>query len=145
MLPQKGSSLRLIAHKIIEVFEIAGRTERMMPGLNALKPKAPRMFDLLQMSYDPKDIGYYDKKPLKLRANSQQITCWELAIDLLGIIETLEERRLIWAKAMRYSWVGLARQFGCHRVTIKKRYKAAILNLEFRLEKSMIDKIDKII
>ena len=90
MLPQKGSSLRLIAHKIIEVFEIAGRAERMMPGLNALKPKAPKMFDLLQMSYDPKDIGYYDKKPLKLRANSQQITCWELAIDLLGIIETLE-------------------------------------------------------
>tara|TARA_R110002051_G_scaffold156524_2_gene228288 strand:+ start:370 stop:786 length:417 start_codon:yes stop_codon:yes gene_type:complete len=137
--------LRLIAHKIIEVFEIAGRAERMMPGLNSLKPKAPRMYDLLKMSYDPKDIGYYDKKPLKLRANNQQISCWELAIDLLGIIETLEERRLLWARAMRYSWVGLARQFGCHRVTIKKRYSAAILNLEFRLKKSMIDKIDKLI
>ena len=137
--------MRLIAHKIIEVFEVAGRAERMMPGLNALKPKIPRMYDLLEMSYDPKDIGYYDKKPLKLRANPQQIACWELAIDLLGKIKTLEDRRLIWAKAMRYSWVSLARQFGCHRVTIKKRYKAAVLTLEFSLDKTMIDKIDKLI
>ena len=137
--------MRLIAPKIIEVFEIAGRTERMMPGLNSLKPKTPRMFDLLEMSYDPKDIGYYDKKPLRLRANSQQISCWELSIDLLAKIEKLEDRRLIWAKAMRYSWVALAKQFGCHRVTVKKKYTAAIFNLEFSLDKSVVDKIDKLI
>jgi len=137
--------VRIIAHKIIEVFEVAGRTERMMPGLNALKPKTPNMYDVLKMSYDPKDIGFWQKKGLKLRANSHQITCWELAIDLLIKIEKLEDRRLIWARAMRYSWVALARQFGCHRVTIKKKYTAAILNLEFNLDKTMIDKIDKLI
>ena len=129
----------------MEVFEVAGRTERMMPGLNALKPKTPRMYDVLKMSYDPKDIGFWQKKGLKLRANSHQITCWELAIELLIKIEKLEDRRLIWAKAMRYSWVALARQFGCHRVTIKKKYTAAILNLEFSLDKSVLDKIDKLI
>ena len=137
--------MRIIAHKIMEVFEVAGRTERMMPGLNALKPKTPRMYDVLKMSYDPKDIGFWHKKGLKLRANSHQITCWELAIELLIKIEKLEDRRLIWARAMRYSWVALARQFGCHRVTIKKKYTAAILNLEFNLDKSLIDKIDKLI
>jgi len=129
----------------MEVFEVAGRTERMMPGLNALKPKTPKMYDVLKMSYDPKDIGFWQKKGLKLRANSHQITCWELAIELLIKIEKLEDRRLIWAKAMRYSWVALARQFGCHRVTIKKKYTAAILNLEFSLDKSLIDKIDNLI
>ena len=129
----------------MEVFEVAGRTERMMPGLNALKPKTPRMYDVLKMSYDPKDIGFWQKKGLKLRANSHQITCWELAIELLIKIEKLEDRRLIWARAMRYSWVALARQFGCHRVTIKKKCTAAIFNLEFNLDKSLIDKIDKLI
>ena len=129
----------------MEVFEVAGRTERLMPGLNAIKPKTPKMYSVLQMSYDPKDIGYWQKKGLKLRANSHQITCWELAIELLIKIEKLEDRRLIWAKAMRYSWVALARQFGCHRVTIKKKYTAAIFNLEFNLDKSLIDKIDKLI
>ena len=137
--------MRLISHKIIEIFSEAGRAERMMPGLNALKPKAPRMFDLLEMSYDPKDVGHYSKKPMKLRANPRQIACWELAIDLLAKIEKIEDRRLIWAKAMRYSWVALAKQFGVHRVTIKRRYLAALLSLEFNLEKSLVDKIDKII
>ena len=137
--------MRLISHKIIEIFSEAGRAERMMPGLNALKPKVPRMFDLLEMSYDPKDVGYYSKKTMKLRANPKQIACWELAIDLLAKIEKIEDRRLIWAKAMRYSWVALARQFGVHRVTIKRRYLAALLSLEFNLEKSLVDKIDKII
>ena len=137
--------MRIIAHKIMEVFEVAGRTERLMPGLNAIKPKTPKMYSVLQMSYDPKDIGYWQKKGLKLRANSHQITCWELAIELLIKIEKLEDRRLIWARAMRYSWVALARKFGCHRVTIKRRYTAAILNLEFNLDKSVLDKIDKLI
>ena len=117
----------------------------MMPGLNALKPKTPRMYDILQMSYDPTDMGYWQKKGFKLRANNHQIACWELAIDLLIKVKKNEERRLIWAKAMRYSWVALGRKFGCHRVTIKRRYTAAILNLEFDLEKSLIDKIDKLI
>ena len=103
------------------------------------------MYDLLQMSYNEKDIGFYDKKPLKLRANSHQIACWELSIDLLGKINKLEDRRLIWARACRFSWVALAKQFGCHRVTIKRRYLAAIINLEFNLDKSVIDKIDKLI
>jgi hypothetical protein len=137
--------LRLIAHKIIEVFNVAGRTERMMPGLNSIKPKTPKMFDLLEMTYNQKDVGFYAKKPLKLRANAHQITCWELAIDLLGKIEKLDDRRLIWAKACRFSWVALGKQFGVHRVTIKRRYIAAIINLEFNLEKSLVDKIDKII
>ena len=64
---------------------------------------------------------------------------------LLGKIKSLEDRRFIWAIARRYSWGSLARQLGCHRVTIKKRYKAAVLTLEFSLDKTMIDKIDKLI
>ena len=135
--------MKLIAHKIVEVFEIAGTAERLMPTIT--KPGQPKMFDLLQMSYDKKDLGYYDKKGLKLRANSKQITCWELAIDLLLKLEKLEDKRLVWARACRYNWTQLARQFGCHRVTIKRRYKTIILDLEFKLPKETIDRIDNLI
>ncbi len=135
--------MKLVAHKIVEIFEIAGTAERLMPTIS--KPGQPKMFDLLQMSYDKKDLGYYDKKGLKLRANSKQITCWELAIDLLIKIEKLEDRRLVWARACRYNWSQLARQFGCHRVTIKRRYKSIILDLEFKLPKTTIDRIDNLI
>ena len=133
--------MKLRAGKIIEIFEVAGTTERLMPGLK--KPITPKMYDILKMSHDPKDLGFWQKKGLKLRANSKQIACWELAIDLLTKAKP-NDRKLIWKRARRYSWVALARMFGCHRVTIKRRYKQAILDLEFNLDKSLIDIIDKI-
>tara|TARA_R100001129_G_scaffold32796_1_gene22067 strand:+ start:970 stop:1371 length:402 start_codon:yes stop_codon:yes gene_type:complete len=133
--------MKLRAGKIIEIFEVAGTTERLMPGLK--KPITPKMYDILKMSHDPKDLGFWQKKGLKLRANSKQITCWELAIDLL-VKAKPNDRKLIWKRARRYSWVALARMFGCHRVTIKRRYTRAILDLEFNLDKSLIDIIDKI-
>jgi hypothetical protein len=135
--------LRLLTPKIIEIFEVAGKTDRMMP--KPTKPGTPKMYDLLKMSYDPKDIGYYDKKRLKLRANSKQISCWEMAIELLAKLPNLEKRRLVWARACRFNWSQLARQFGCHRVTIKKRYTTIILDLENSLPKSMLDRIDNLI
>tara|TARA_X000001382_G_scaffold47786_1_gene32302 strand:+ start:1194 stop:1601 length:408 start_codon:yes stop_codon:yes gene_type:complete len=135
--------LRILAPKIIDVFDVAGRTERMMPGVK--KPGSPQMFDLLEMSYDAKDVGYYQKKGLKLRANSKQIACWEMAIDLLAKIPTVEKRRLVWSRSCRFSWSVIARQFGCHRVTAKKRYKDIIIDLENVLPKSMLDRIDNLI
>tara|TARA_A100001015_G_scaffold280261_1_gene342268 strand:+ start:5752 stop:6159 length:408 start_codon:yes stop_codon:yes gene_type:complete len=135
--------LRFVAHKIIEIFNIAGTAERLMPSIS--KPGQPKMYDLLQMSYDKKDLGFYEKKGLKLRANSRQITCWELAIDLLTKMQKIEDRRLVWARAMRFNWSVLGRQFGCHRVTIKRRYKTIILDLECKLPKETIDRIDNLI
>ena len=57
------------SHKIVEVFEIAGTAERLMPTIS--KPGQPKMFDLLQMSYDKKDLGFYDKKRLEVKSKQQ--------------------------------------------------------------------------
>ena len=134
--------LRLV--KLIEIFEEAGRCERMMPGIK--KPGCPKMYDLLKMSYDPADLGYYDKKPgMRPRPTFKQMSCWEAAIDLLLLVN-LEERRLIWSRAVRYSWVTLASRFACHRVTIKRRYIRAMIRMEeqLKLNKTLLDNIDKI-
>jgi hypothetical protein len=135
--------LKLLFPKIVDLFDTAGRTERMMPNIK--KPGSPNMFDILEMSYDKKDIGFYDKKTLKLRATSKQINCWELSIDLLGKIPKVEDRRLVWARAMRFNWSLLGRQFGLHRVTVQRRYKSIILDLEHNLDKLTLDKIDNLI
>jgi len=135
--------LRLLTPKIVDIFDTAGRTERMMPNIK--KPGVPKMFDILEMSYDAKDLGFYDKKHLKLRATSKQIACWEMAIDLLAKIPKIENRRLVWARAMRFNWSALGRQFGLHRVTVQRRYKSVILDLESNLDKLTLDKIDNLI
>lgn len=137
--------MKLRAAKIIDILDTAGTAERFMPGLNSLKPTNPSMYKILRdITYEPKDYGYWNKtKKLKLRANSKQIDCWLLAIDLLPKVE-LKDRKLVWSRAIKHSWVSLAKMYSCHRVTIKRRYIKAIINLEFSLDKSLIDKIDKI-
>lgn len=117
--------------------------ERFMPKPKL--PKAASMFDILKFSYDPGDHGFHaNKDKLKLRANNKQINCWDLTIcELLPLVE-LEERQILWQRSKRYSWVALGKMFGCHRVTIKKKYINAIFNLESKLSKSLIDKIDLI-
>ena len=126
----------------MDILDEAGLAERFMPKPKL--PKAASMFDILKYTYDPKDHGYWNSKKLKLRANNKQITCWDLVVcQLLPLVE-LEERRILWARSKRYSWIALGKMFGCHRTTIKKKYINAIFNLESRLDKSLIDKIDKI-
>ena len=126
----------------MEILDEAGLAERFMPKPKL--PKAASMFDILKFSYDFKDHGYHNSKKLKLRANNKQITCWDLAIcQLLPLVE-LEDRKILWQRSKRHSWVALGKMFGCHRVTIKKKYINAIFNLESKLDKTLIDKIDKI-
>ena len=126
----------------MNILDEAGLAERFMPKPKI--PKAASMFDILKFSYDPKDFGYYNSKKLKLRANTKQINCWDLTItELLPLVE-LEDRKILWARSKRYSWVALGKMFGCHRVTMKKKYVNAIFNLESKLSKSLIDKIDNI-
>ena len=126
----------------MDILDEAGLAERFMPKPKI--PKAASMFDILEFTYDPKDYGYYNSKKLKLRANNKQITCWDLTVcQLLPLVE-LEERQILWARSKRYSWIALGKMFGCHRVTIKKKYVAAIFKLESKLDKTLIDKIDQI-
>ena len=126
----------------MDILDEAGLAERFMPKPKI--PKAASMFDILEYTYDPKDYGYYNSKKLKLRANNKQITCWDLTVtELLPLVE-LEDRQILWARSKRYSWVALGKMFGCHRTTIKKKYISAVFTLESKLDKTLIDKIDKI-
>jgi len=126
----------------MDILDEAGLAERFMPKPKI--PKAASMFDILEFTYDPKDYGYYNSKKLKLRANNKQINCWDLTVtELLPLVE-LEDRQILWARSKRYSWVALGKMFGCHRVTIKKKYVAAVFTLESKLNKTLIDKIDNI-
>ena len=134
--------MKLRCVKIMDILDEAGLAERFMPTIRV--PKAVSMFDILKFTHDPKDFGYWNSKKLKLRANNKQINCWDLTVtELLPLVE-LEERKILWARSKRYSWVALGKMFGCHRTTIKKKYVAAVFNLESKLDKSLIDKIDKI-
>ena len=45
------------------------------------------MYKILDYCYDKKDIGYYDKPKLVLRATPRQMTRYNLALDILMEID----------------------------------------------------------
>ena len=51
-------------YKLTDILETAARCDRYLPGLK--KPTTPRMFDIIETTYNPSEHGYYDKPQLKL-------------------------------------------------------------------------------
>jgi hypothetical protein len=131
-------------YKLTDILETAARCDRYLPGLK--KPTTPRMFDIIETTYNPSEHGYYIKPQLKLRATPKMIACWDVSIDLLLLLENVETRRLIWSKANKYSYSAIGRMLGLDRRKVKQVYITALIHLEslVKTQKDLLAKIDKI-
>ena len=132
---------------VVEILSDAAYAERFIS-----KPSnrnCPSMYKLLDFIRERKDIGFYDRPKLILRATPRQMTRYGLAIDILLMIEKdisddpNLDRKLLWLRANRYQWTKLGRFFGFHRITIKRRYQTLLDKLCIKL-KNNFDNLDKI-
>tara|TARA_R100001443_G_scaffold88182_1_gene94690 strand:- start:1112 stop:1591 length:480 start_codon:yes stop_codon:yes gene_type:complete len=127
-------------NNLIFLLDEAARTERFLS--KPRHPGTPSMYDLLITSYDKKDIGYYEKTLIKLRATPKQITRWEFAIDALLAIETdiskdpILDRQIVWMRANRFKWTQVGRHFGFNRISIKNRYMTILSALTNKIKKN---------
>ena len=127
-------------NNLIFLLDEAARTERFLS--KPKHPGTPSMYDLLITTYEKKDIGYYEKALLKLRATPKQITRWEFAIDALLAIETdiskepILDRQIIWMRANRFKWTQVGRHFGFTRHSIKNRYMKILSALINKIKKN---------
>ena len=149
----KKSLERLIEEKVkltelvVEILSDAAYAERFIS-----KPSnrnCPSMYKLLDFIRERKDIGFYDRPKLILRATPKQMTRYSLALDILCCIDKdisddpNLDRKLLWLRANRYQWTKLGRFFGFHRTTIKRRYETLLDKLCIKL-KNNFDNFDKI-
>ena len=132
---------------ITDILDDAAYAERFIS-----KPhnrNCPSMYKILDYCYDKKDLGFYDKPKLVLRATPRQMTRYSLALDILCTIDKdisddpNLDRKLLWLRANRYQWTKLGRFFGFHRITIKRRYQTLLDKLCIKL-KNNFDNFDKI-
>ena len=132
---------------VVEIVSDAAYAERFIS-----KPSnrtVPSMYKLLDFIRERKDIGFYDRPKLILRATPRQMTRYGLAIDILLMIEKdisddpNLDRKLMWLRANRFKWTKLGRFFGFHRTTIKRRYETVLDKLCIKL-KNNFDNFDKI-
>ena len=149
----KKSLEKLIEEKIkltelvVEIMSDAAYAERFISKPN--NNRQPSMYKLLDFIRERKDIGYYDRPKLILRATPRQMTRYSLALDILCLIDKdisddpNLDRKLLWLRANRFQWTKLGRFFGFNRVTIKKRYQTLLDKLCIKL-KNNFDNFDKI-
>ena len=132
---------------VVEILSDAAYAERFISKPN--NNRCPSMYKLLDFIRERKDIGFYDRPKLILRATPRQMTRYGLAIDILLMIEKdisddpNLDRKLMWLRANRFKWTKLGRFFGFHRTTIKRRYEILLDKLCIKL-KNNFDNLDKI-
>ena len=132
---------------VVEILSDAAYAERFISKPN--NKRCPSMYKLLDFIRERKDIGFYDRPKLILRATPRQMTRYGLAIDILLMIEKdisddpNLDRKLMWLRANRFKWTKLGRFFGFHRTTIKRRYQTLLDKLCIKL-KNNFDNFDKI-
>ena len=132
---------------VVEILSDAAYAERFISKPN--NNRQPSMYKLLEFIRERKDIGFYDRPKLILRATPRQMTRYGLAIDILLMIEKdisddpNLDRKLMWLRANRFKWTKLGRFFGFHRTTIKRRYEILLDKICIKL-KNNFDNLDKI-
>ena len=132
-----------ILEKLVKCFETAARTDRYLPGLK--RPKGGAMYSILEVLYSRHEHGFYNKKGMKLQANAKMITCYDLAIDLLSLVD-VQERQIIWSKANRFKYTQIGRMLGFDRRKVKNLYFSALFKIENKLKNDtkLLAKGDKI-
>ena len=136
-----------LTNLIKEILDDAAYAERFISKPN--NNRCPSMYKLLDFIRERKDIGYYDRPKLILRATPRQMTRYSLALDILCTVDKdisddpNLDRKLLWLRANRFKWSKLGRFFGFHRTTIKRRYETLLDKLCIKL-KNNFDNFDKI-
>ena len=134
---------------IVDILDDAAYAERFISKPN--NKRCPSMYKILDYCYEKKDIGYYDKPKLVLRATPRQMTRYNLALDILMEIDKTvsdnprEARKLLWLRANRFKWTKLGNFFGYHRTTVKRMYENILDKLSNKLKNNLYiyDKIFK--
>ena len=129
------------------ILDDAAYAERFLAKPN--NKRCPSMYALIETCYTPEDFGFYSKK-LVLRATPRQMTNYNTAVDLLLLVKEdvyenpIEARKLLWLRANRHPFTKLAKMFGYHRTTLKRKYEMILERLADKVRLNFLDKFDKI-
>ena len=127
------------------VLDDAARAERFIARPN--NNRCPSMYQLIETGHLPSELGYYEKK-LKLRATPRQMTHYDLAIDLLCMVDQVSEdplldKKILWLRAKRNSFSKIGKYLVYHRTTIKRMYDKILDALTNKIIKESVDILDK--
>ena len=75
--------------------------------------------------YSPNEIMFQEKKPMRLQATQEAISRLDRTFEWMTWI-TIEERKLIWKRAVKMRWRSICYELGCDRITAWRRWNIAL-------------------
>lgn len=116
---------KLNEQEIIAIFKEAVRTLKRLPPV-----KAQGYFSVWpDITYTEREIIRMDKKTKIWPPTPESISRMETTVSWLNLLETVEERKIVWMRATNIPWDEICKTFGICRSAANKRWKKAITTI----------------
>ncbi|MBQ8870453.1 MAG: helix-turn-helix domain-containing protein [Alphaproteobacteria bacterium] len=115
---------KLTIEDIKSRIESAVYVMRLLPPVKAQDYRST-MPDII---YTPQEIMLMDRKPIKPKPTSEQITQMDEVLVWLEVLEPWE-RKLVWKRGARIPWKVLSYEFGLHRSNLCRHYERALVKI----------------
>ena len=114
----------------ITIDEIKNRIESAVYTMKLLPPVKVQGYRLtkLDIIYTSQELVLMDKKTIKVRPTSEQITQMDEVLEWLEVLEPWE-RKLVWKRGGRIPWKILSYEFGLHRSNLCRHYEKALIKI----------------
>lgn len=95
---------------------------------------------------DKTEHNAWDKRPLRIAASSKDIARYEFVLFELNPRLEVDERTVMWAKAVGLPYTKLGRKLGMSRHQAKEKYLELIIFIKYLIayDKKLFDKYNKI-
>ena len=115
---------KLTIENIKSRIESAVYVMRLLPPVKAQGYRST-MPDII---YTPQEIMLMDRKPIKPKPTSEQITQMDEVLVWLEVLEPWE-RKLVWKRGARIPGKVLSHEFGHHRSNLCRHYERALVKI----------------
>jgi len=113
---------QLDEQQIIAMLKEAVRTLRRLPSVRV----QGYFCSWPEIIYTEREIMRMDQKTKTWPPTPEAISRMEIAVSWLNLLETTEQRKIVWMRANNIPWNEICKTFGICRSMANKRWKKAI-------------------
>ena len=112
--------------------------EEVISTLKKLPPVHQRGYFSIwpEIIYSPNELIIQEKMPIRLRATPEAISRLEQTFELMRWV-TVEERKLIWKRAVKAGWKVICWELGCNKSTAWRKWNIALEKIAKKLNQKI--------
>tara|TARA_R100001510_G_scaffold49306_1_gene47580 strand:- start:358 stop:780 length:423 start_codon:yes stop_codon:yes gene_type:complete len=120
--------MRITEHDLDQLYYDAFRTDERLP--NAIrKQKLTFWMEMNRVDW----LNYGDSEP-KISITPRSISRWELALQLIQLVNNEDDRKLVWLRGKRLSWSKIGRMIALDRRKVKNKYSEILMTIILKIK-----------